>query len=164
MTLTTRIATSDDVPCLVDAFQGFAALFLGARRPDGELARDIERLIGDQDTDFFVAYDGEGRCAGFLQQRYRYSLWLGAEEANIEDVFVPASMRGRGLGRSFMEAALERAVQRGCKRATLDVIDNNVVPLDLFGRMGFTAVRERQVTENDPITRGRQLYMVKSLP
>ena len=158
------MAGREDIPGVVRGLKGFAALLPGSLAPDEELARGVARLLEDPDTDFFVAHNRVGRCVGFLQQRYRYSLWLSAEEANIEDVFVAQADRGLGLGRALMELALARAVERGCRRAVLDIIETNVIPLALYERMGFTRERERSIAEGDPPTRGRQLFMVKPLP
>ena len=159
-----RVAGREDIPCIVQSLKGFGALLPGHLAPDEELAQGVARLLEDTDTDFFVAHNREGRCAGFLQQRYRYSLWLSGEEANIEDVFVAQADRGRGLGQALVELALARAVERGCRRAVLDIIETNVISLALYERMGFTFERERSIAEGDPLTRGRQLFMVKPLP
>ena len=78
-------------------------------------------------------------------------------EANIEDLFVQSWARGKGLGRALVEYALERAVERGCRRSVLDVTETNVVPLAMYERMGFTCPRQRPAP-------GRQLLYVKPLP
>ncbi len=159
-----RIAATEDIPCIIESFKGFAALFAFDSPSDQKLVQGVTRLMDDPDTDFFVAVGGSGKCAGFLQQRYRYSLWLSAEEAYVEDVFVTSAERGHGLGRALMEAALARAAARGCRRAVLDIIEINVVPLALYESMGFSYERERSIFEGDPVTKGRQLFMVKPLP
>ena len=150
------IAGHDDARCVADCLQGFAE-WLGSSLPFDGLLRDVARLIDDPDTEFFVAYDASRRCAGMLQQRYRFSLWLSAYEANIEDLFVQSWARGKGLGRALVEYALERAVERGCRRSVLDVTETNVVPLAMYERMGFTCPRQRPAP-------GRQLLYVKPLP
>ena len=80
-----RIAGTDDIPCILESFKGFAALFESEPPSDEKLAQGITRLMDDPDTDFFIAVGGSGKCAGFLQQRYRYSLWLSAEEVYVEE-------------------------------------------------------------------------------
>ncbi|MEE9285877.1 MAG: GNAT family N-acetyltransferase [Dehalococcoidia bacterium] len=151
------VAGHGDVPCVADCLKGFAQWLGSTLGPDERLARDVARLIDDPDTDFFVAYDASGRCAGMLQQRYRFSLWLSGEEATIEDLFVQPWARGQGLGRALVEFALARATERGCRRSVLDVTETNAVPLAMYERMGFTCVRQRPAP-------GRQLLYVKPLP
>ena len=163
MTPTIRIAMPEDIPCIVESLKGFASLLRSHLAPKDELGRGVLRLMDDPDTDLLVAVGDSGPCAGFLQQRYRYSLWLSAEEATIEDLFVPATERRAGVGRALMDAALARAIERGCKRASLDVIETNDTALRMYEGMGFSCVRSRSIFEADTVTTGRQLFMVKEL-
>jgi GNAT superfamily N-acetyltransferase len=55
------------------------------------------------------------------------------------DLFVDASARGAGLGRALLEATLERARSRGCRRLGLDVNEANETALRLYGSVGFSA-------------------------
>ena len=40
------------------------------------------------DAEFLVAVAENGAGAGFVQVRYRYSMWLSESEACLEDLFV----------------------------------------------------------------------------
>ena len=62
-----------------------------------------------------------------------------------------------------MDAAIAQAVMRGCKRVTLDVIETNYDAVKIYEQMGFSCVRRRSVSEGDPVTEGRQLFMVLAL-
>ena len=46
--------------------------------------------------------------------------------------------RGTGLGRALVEAALERARARGCKRIELDVQEYNEHAIGLYEKCGFS--------------------------
>ena len=163
MGLSIRLAELTDIPCIVVGLKGFAALLQHELLPDQQLALGVERLIADENTDFLVAIGAHGGCVGFLQQRYRYSIWVSGPEANIEDVFVDARSRKKGFGRKLMDAAIAQAVMRGCKRVTLDVIETNYGAVKIYEQMGFSCVRRRSVNEGDPVTEGRQLFMVLTL-
>ena len=63
----------------------------------------------------------------------------------------------RNQAYQMAKTALERAVERGCRRSVLDVTETNVVPLAMYERMGFTCPRQRPAP-------GRQLLYVKPLP
>jgi GNAT superfamily N-acetyltransferase len=43
---------------------------------------------------------------------------VGAEVCLLEDLFVAVSARGRGLGRELVEATVELARERGCRRSS----------------------------------------------
>ena len=152
MSATYRVATAADVDCLVRGIQEFDRLLDPGLPSPQELHANILRLLDDPNTDFFVAIDADGSCAGILQQRYRFSVWLSAEEANIEDAFVFEEHRGKGYGRGIVEHALEAARKRGAVRAVLDTNEANAVAIALYESMGFTC--ERSYASN----RGRHVY------
>ena len=94
----------------------------------------IARLIVRDDVDYLLAGDGPDAVA---QVRYRLSVWTGSEDCWIEDVFVGESARGRGLGRALVVEALQRARERGCGRAELDVDVANAPARRLYASLGF---------------------------
>jgi ribosomal protein S18 acetylase RimI-like enzyme len=101
---------------------------------DASIQASVERLLADPDTEFLLAGDPP---AGVLQLRFRHAVWTGADDANLEDLFVSAEARGSGLGRELVEAALERARERGCARILLDTNESNEAALRLYESVGF---------------------------
>jgi GNAT superfamily N-acetyltransferase len=61
---------------------------------------------------------------------------FGSDSAAINMVIVDAAMRGRGLGRRLMDAALERAGTRSCRLVATKE------GLPLYEKLGFVAVGE----------------------
>jgi GNAT superfamily N-acetyltransferase len=111
-----------------------------------------ERLLEDPDTEFLLGAPAEGEpAAGVTQLRFRWGVWRAGGDMLLEDLFVEQHARGSGLGRALVAAALERARERGCRRAELDVNERNEAALALYGSFGFSA------TENG--YGGRDLYM-----
>ncbi len=107
---------------------------------DADLRRSVDRLIADPVTEYLLgACDPDGRPEGVCQLRYRYGLWYSAEDCWLEDLFVTDRARGRGVGRALVEAAIERARERGCRRVDLDAASDNHAALGLYGRLGFSA-------------------------
>jgi ribosomal protein S18 acetylase RimI-like enzyme len=129
-----RLATEDDVADvarLISAFRDFQ----GRDQPnDASIEASVRRLIADPNTDYLLGGDPP---AGVLQLRFRHSVWTGTEDAHLEDLFVDASARGSGLGRELVEAALERARERGCARIELDANEANEPALRLYRSVGF---------------------------
>ena len=64
-------------------------------------------------------------------------MWTGADDCWMEDLFVRPEPQGRGLGRALVEAALQRARERGCLRVELDVDEDNRAARALYARLGF---------------------------
>ena len=86
--------------------------------------------------------------------RYRWSVWTSAPDCWFEDLWVREPARRAGFGKRLVEAVLERARDRGCRRVELDVNADNEAGLALYGSCGF-------VTEPKPP--GRTLLIGRPL-
>jgi GNAT superfamily N-acetyltransferase len=128
--------------------------WMGRDEPSDEsIRRTAAVLLRDADTEFLLASpDDDAPPAGVCQLRYRLSVWTGAPDCWLEDLFVRAD--GRGLGRSLVEAAVERARKRGCLRIELDVNEENREALALYRGAGFTT---------EPKPPGRTLFVGRRL-
>src|SRR3954468_3756454 len=107
---------------------------------DDEVAAGVGRLLGDPETEFLLASTGDGAPAGGVAQlRYRYGFWRSGGDCLLEDLYVDESARGAGLGRALVQATLDRARERGCRRAELDVNESNAAAIALYEGVGFSA-------------------------
>jgi GNAT superfamily N-acetyltransferase len=98
----------------------------------------VDQLIHDDRTEFLLAAPAAGEpAAGVAQLRYRPSVWTGADDCWVEDVFVGEAARGTGLGKALVEAAFERARGRGCVRIQLDVYEHNQPARGMYEALGF---------------------------
>ena len=149
------LAGAEDAERVAALMAGFRD-HMGKEEPgDDEIRATVERLLRDPATEFLLgAPDGRRRPAGVCQRRYRLTIWTGADDCWLEDLFVDASARRAGLGRALVEAAFERARARGCRRIDLDVNEDNANALALYQAMGFTT---------EPKPPGRTLYVARRL-
>lgn len=98
----------------------------------------VERLFEDRDTEFLLAArDDDSPPTGVLQLRFRLSVWRAAHDCWLEDLFVEAGTRRRGVGDALLELAIAHATQRGAKRIELDTNEDNAASLALYRRHGF---------------------------
>lgn len=112
-------------------------------------------LLDDPDTEFLLAAaDGDQPATGVCQLRYRLSVWTGADDCWLEDLYVDESARGTGLGRALVNAAFERARARGCRRIELDVNESNADAIAFYEALGFTT---------EPKPPGRTLFVARKL-
>lgn len=107
---------------------------------DGSIESTARRLLADPNAEFLLAGTP---AAGVCQLRYRLSIWTGVEDRCLEDLFVEDSARGSGFGRALVEAALERARERGCARIELDTGEANAPALALYRSFGFDSRSKR---------------------
>jgi GNAT superfamily N-acetyltransferase len=103
---------------------------------DASLRASVDRIIERDDTEFLLGAV-DGRPAGVVQLRFRWTVWWEAEDCWIEDVFVSEAARGTGLGRALVRAALDRAAERGCRRVDLDLDPDNAPARALYASLGF---------------------------
>jgi GNAT superfamily N-acetyltransferase len=97
----------------------------------------------NQHTQFFIAAHPEDGCAGYLQQRYRYSLWTQALQADIEDLFVVPTVRRQGIGAALIDFAIDQAKSNGCKQISVDTNERNAEALSLYAKLGFSGESPR---------------------
>ena len=130
-----RLATSDDAADVARLMIGFRDWWSRTDPPDAAFHDGVGRVLEDPNSDFLIA--GEPPAA-VCQLRYRYSIWTESTDCWLEDIFVEEHARGSGMGRALMEAALDRARERGCRRMELDVNEANPAALALYESLGFS--------------------------
>ena len=143
-------AEAADVARLIAEF----GAWFGNQTPDEDGIRaSVERIISGSDGEYLLgAVDGEP--VGVCQVRFRWSVWKSAEDCWLEDLFVREEARRSGLGRALVEAALERARERGCQRIELDVNEGNAAARALYEACGF---------QTEPKPPGRTLFIGRPL-
>jgi ribosomal protein S18 acetylase RimI-like enzyme len=142
----------DEVTRLIVAFRDW----WGKDVPSDETIRAVvSSLLGDPMTEYLLASPASGEPAGGVcQLRYRLSVWTGAEDCWLEDLYVLGEARRGGIGRSLVEAALDRARARGCRRIELDVNEQNTAALQFYRALGFTT---------EPKPPGRSLFVARRI-
>lgn len=93
-----------------------------------EAARPIAHLLALVESEKLLGY------AGF---------WQVFDEADINNVAILSSRRGRGLGRRLMQAVADCAWLLGCRRLTLEVRPSNAPALALYKGCGFVECGRR---------------------
>jgi ribosomal protein S18 acetylase RimI-like enzyme len=111
--------------------------------PEKRLVPGFERLLRDGSVDILLALDAAGAEAGYTVTRHRWSAFEDGLEAELEDVFVAARMRGQGIGRRLLETAVARARALGCCQIGLQTNERNAAAVALYEQAGFTAARAR---------------------
>jgi len=149
-----RLATSDDLDSVVRLIAEFRDWW-GKCQPSSEaIAATAAELLENEDTEFLLALDDAGAAVGLCQLRYRLSVWTGADDCWLEDLFVSERARGGGHGRALVQAAFDSARERGCRRMELDVNEQNTGALGFYESLGFS---------REPKPPGRTLFISRLL-
>ncbi|MBD0742258.1 GNAT family N-acetyltransferase [Streptomyces sp. CBMA152] len=114
----------------------------------------------DPDTRTFVALDS-GELVGFAA--VSYNAWN--RRLTIEDIEVAPAHRGRGVGRTLMERAVDFARERGAGHVWLEVTNINAPAIHAYRRMGFTFCGlDTALYEGTPSAGEQALYMSMPCP
>jgi ribosomal protein S18 acetylase RimI-like enzyme len=132
---TIRLATPADARAFGRLLHAFNTEF-DEPTPDAEvIAERAAPLIESGEVTALFAGDGPD---GFASLRFRPSLYTGALDAYLEELYVVPERRGHGLGRALLEAAMEYARKRGAAHIDLGTSENDVAARALYERAGFT--------------------------
>ncbi len=130
-----RLAGAADAPAFARLLHAFNVEF-AEPTPDAEvIAERAAPLIESGEVTVLFAGDG---ADGFAQLRFRPSLYAGALDAYLEELYVVPERRGLGIGRALLDAAMEHARTRGAARIDLNTSEDDVAARALYESVGFT--------------------------
>jgi ribosomal protein S18 acetylase RimI-like enzyme len=98
-----------------------------------ELAVRIREVMG-VDTIVLLAGDGPD---GLAVLRFRLSLWSSGKECYVAELYVVPGLRGQGIGRALMEAAIAIAREEGADWMDLGTSEDDVAARALYESLGF---------------------------
>jgi ribosomal protein S18 acetylase RimI-like enzyme len=96
--------------------------------------RYAELLEGEEVTVLLVGNGPDG----FAQLRFRPSVYAQALDAYLEELYVVPPLRGQGLGRALLEAAMEAAREAGAVHIDLGTSETDTAARALYDKAGFT--------------------------
>jgi len=98
------------------------------------LARRIRTLLAGGDTIVLLAEPGP---AGLAVLRLRLSIWSEGLECYLAELYVVPDLRGRGIGRALMLAAMDAARAYGADHMDLGTSEDDVAARGLYESLGF---------------------------
>ncbi len=139
--LVIRLCEPNDTPQIVPMIQAQVAAS-GRAAPDPDALNDlVHALLISQFSDFLLA-DMNGRTVGVLQINYRLSTWEVAPYAVIEDFYLVAEARGKGVGTRMLDYACARAEGRGSRFIQAAVRPSDQAARRLYEAFGFTTTQQ----------------------
>jgi ribosomal protein S18 acetylase RimI-like enzyme len=129
-----RRATPGDAPAVARLLHDFQAEF-DEPSPGVEMLEDrYADLI--RNKDMIVLLIGEGPD-GFAQLRFRPWVYSAGLHSYLEELYVKPELRGNGLGRALLEAAMEAARTEGAEQMELGTSEDDVAARALYESAGF---------------------------
>ncbi|HEX2433626.1 MAG TPA: GNAT family N-acetyltransferase [Gaiellaceae bacterium] len=132
---TIRVASAADAPAFGRLLHAFNTEF-EEPTPDADvIAPRAAPLIETGEVTVLFAGNGPD---GFASLRFRPSLYTGALDAYLEELYVVPERRGQGLGRALLETSMQHARERGALHIDLGTSETDVAARALYQSAGFT--------------------------
>ena len=137
-----RSATRDDsalILSLIRELAEFEKLLHEVQASEETLS---EHLFGAQPRAEVLIAEVDGQAIGFALYFHNFSTFLGKPGLYLEDLYIRPAFRGRGYGRSIMQALARIAVDRGCGRFEWWVLDWNHPAVEFYRSLGAESMSD----------------------
>jgi len=134
--LTIREATKSDIDTLYNLIMAIAEHHDQSQYVI-TTKKELEQA-GFSDNPMFGALLAEvdGEIAGYCSYTWNYSIWLGAANMNIDDVFVWDKFRGQKVGEALMLKAKDVCLKNGASRIRWEVEKENLRAIKFYQNLG----------------------------
>jgi ribosomal protein S18 acetylase RimI-like enzyme len=129
-----RRATPDDATDVARLLHDFNTEYEEESPGVAVLTERVRRFLEDGEMTVLLVGDGPD---GLAQLRFRPSLWSGALDAYLEELYVVPALRGHGKGRALLEAAMGAAREQGATRIDLGTSEDDEAARTLYESAGF---------------------------
>jgi GNAT superfamily N-acetyltransferase len=140
--LAIREATAADAGLIVDMIRDLAEF---ERQLDEVEIRPEDLLrdgFGDKPRFYALVAAWNAQPAGYALYYFTYSTWAGRPSLFVEDLFVRAPFRGKGIGRALLERMAGVARSQNCYGMRWEVLHWNTVAIEFYRSLGATLQKE----------------------
>lgn len=131
-----RPAIADDLPILTEHMRAFNA---GEGYPWDEARTRglLTWFLADPRLGRIWVVEVDGAVVGYVVVALGFSFEFGGRDAFVDELYIAPSHRGRGLGRSAVETAIQGCREMGVATLHLEVEHVKEAAADLYKRLGF---------------------------
>ena len=133
-----RAAKPQDAGRVWELIRGLADYEKLEHRVTGSAERLAEHLFGARRLVSCLVAEQGGDLVGFAIHYLIYSTFRTQPMMWLEDLFVPPSHRGRGIGRALLLATAREAARLGCWRLSWAVLEWNEPAIGFYESLGAT--------------------------
>jgi GNAT superfamily N-acetyltransferase len=99
-------------------------------------------LFGERPRVFALIAEWEGAPCGFALYFFNFSTFAGRHGIYLEDLFVRASHRGKGIGKALLARLARIAGENDCARLEWSVLDWNAPSIAFYKSLGAVPMDE----------------------
>jgi ribosomal protein S18 acetylase RimI-like enzyme len=130
-----------DCSSLVDILDSYASDPIGLGKPlSPEVRSRLPEGLRNHPTTLVLLALAAERPVGIAICFLGFSSFNARPLLNIHDLAVIPEWRGKGVGKALLAAVEAKAVERGCRKLTLEVQDHNRRARALYEHVGFADV------------------------
>lgn len=137
MPLDISAVTPGDLDEILPLFAAYQCFYTGEAQPDVRNRAFLSRFVEGGDAGLLlVARDTSGTALGFANLYWTFTSTAAREQVHLNDLFVTEAVRGAGVGRALVDAALDVARERGGASLTWMTALDNRAAQRLYERTG----------------------------
>jgi GNAT superfamily N-acetyltransferase len=142
MTLTVREAIPDDVTDILRFIRELAIYEKAEHEVEATVESLTASIFGEKSVTRALICEEDGAALGFAVWFFSYSTWQAKNGLYLEDLYVTASARGRGVGKALLKRLAAIAVEAGCGRFEWSVLDWNEPAIRVYEAIGAEPMSE----------------------
>ncbi len=86
----------------------------------------------------------EPNSTSWVFEQKAFAIWqMAGDECELLSIAVERAEQGKGLAKMLMEYCHRELAELGAKRFFLEVRENNIAAISLYGRIGYEKIGER---------------------
>jgi GNAT superfamily N-acetyltransferase len=141
MNFSLRATRPTDVPALHRLMRDFATYEKLQHRFAITEAGLHDALFASNPPIESILVDAGGQTVGFAFWYFTFGTFSGRYGLFVEDIYVDAAFRGRGIGLALFRHMARLAVARDCAAMTWHVLDWNTPAIEFYHHIGAKPVR-----------------------
>lgn len=137
-----EMATAADIPVLLDLMTEFYSE-AGYTLDRGRAAKAFEDLIDDVRLGLVWLIRLEAQAVGHVVVTFRYGMEYDGLLGCVDDLFVQAAWRNRGIASAALVAVRDHCISSGVRAMTVEVGRENGAGHAVYRRVGFIELTDR---------------------
>jgi GNAT superfamily N-acetyltransferase len=131
-----RKADAADVPLIIEMSRELAEFERELEQVDATAEDLLRDGFGTNPRFYPLIAERDGQPAGYALYFFTYSTWAGRPSLFVEDLFVRAELRGKGVGKALLRHMAAVARDQNCYGMRWEVLNWNASAVDFYRSLG----------------------------
>jgi GNAT superfamily N-acetyltransferase len=140
--LTIRDATAADAPLIMEMIRELAEFERELDQVDATAEDLLREGFGSNPHFRALIAEWDGKPVAYALYFFTFSTWSGRQSLFVEDLFVRAEFRRKGIGKSLLRHMAAIARERKCYGMRWEVLNWNTPAIEFYRSLGATLQTE----------------------